>query len=192
MLVTKPPVANQPDDFIKCSTSSTITTSVFRLVEQNKFILNDQSDETNEITYHISLLNANNKTNPLNRSSYVGSNNTVIYARIQNKFDNSCYNVTSFKLIVNQSPLVDKLLDITACSSYILQPLINGNYFLLDSKGVKSTPVFAGDSIEKTQSIMIFNQPGGPDTCFSSTVFKITIIVNNAYSLLFTPWDNAH
>ncbi|KAB1155096.1 T9SS type B sorting domain-containing protein [Flavobacterium luteum] len=176
LLVTKPPVANKPDDLIKCSTSPTITTSVFRLADQSKYILNGQSDVTNEITYHISLLNANNSTTQLNRNSYVGSNDTVIYARIQNKFDNSCYNVTSFKLIVNQSPLVDKLPDVTACTSYILQPLTNGNYFLVDSKGNKTTPVFAGDSIEKTQGIMIFNQPGGPDTCFSATVFRITII----------------
>ena len=176
LLTTKPPIANQPNDLSACSTTSTITTSVFKLSEQNNNILNGQSDKINIITYYSSILNANNSANPLNSNSYIGSNNTVMFARVENKFDPSCYSITSFKLIVNQSPLVDKLTDVIACSSYILQPLTNGNYFLVDSKGVKTTPLFAGDVVDKTTTLAIFNQPNGPDTCSSTTFFKITII----------------
>ena len=60
------------------------------------------------------------------------------------------------------------------CDNYTLQPLQNGNYFT--SANGNGLPLFAGDVIIQTQTIYIFNQPGGPGTCGANSSFKVTII----------------
>ena len=52
-------------------------------------------------------------------------------------------------------PLVDELEDVIVCTSYVLQPLTNGNYFT--NPNGNGTPMFAGDVITVTQTIFIFN-----------------------------------
>jgi hypothetical protein len=46
------------------------------------------------------------------------------------------------------------------CDNYILPTLTNGNYF--SAANGSGTPMFAGDIITQTQTIYIYNQPGGP------------------------------
>jgi gliding motility-associated-like protein len=173
LLTTTPVVAYQPQDMTQCETTLNSKTSVFRLSKQNFYILNGQPVSQNSVNYYLSLSDANNATNPLNFNSYTGSNNTVIYARVQNIYDMGCYSVTSFKLIVNPIPLVDKLENVIPCDTYVLPPLVNGNYFT--GPNGTGTKLVAGDTIDKTKTIYIFNQPD-PLGCSASSSFTITII----------------
>ena len=168
--MSPPPVAHQPQNMIKCSTSN-FNNSGFDLTSQISEILNGQSAAIYSVTFYTSLNNANSATNPI---TYIFSTGQTIYVRVQNSSDSSCFNITSFNLIVNPLPIVDVLENVIVCDQYTLQPLINGNYFTAISGG--GTPLFAGDIITETQTIFIYNQPGGPGSCAANSSFKVTIV----------------
>jgi gliding motility-associated-like protein len=79
----------------------------------------------------------------------------------------------NFTVTINK---VDKLNDITKCSSYTLPTLTVGNYFT--ASGGTGTPKFAGNSISTSQKIYIYKQftNGSVVTCSDETNFNITII----------------
>src|SRR5690606_9686525 len=65
---------------------------------------------------------------------------------------------TPVELTIIDSPIVDAPADVTACDSYTLPALTNGNYFT--GSGGTGTPLFAGDLITTTQTIYVFAQTG--------------------------------
>jgi gliding motility-associated-like protein len=173
-LLTAPaPLAHQPLDLTMCARSQTLMNGIFNLAAQTPTVLAGQSNTLNVVTYYTSQANANSGTNPLG-STYIGTNNTVIYVRVQNATDVNCYSTTSFTLHIEALPLVDTMQNIVLCEPYVLPPLVNGSYF--SGPNGTGTPMAAGDIIEETQMVYIFNQPGGPDACSAGSSFKVTII----------------
>ena len=173
-LLTSPPlVANKPMDLTLCSTSRTANTSVFNLSQQNAVISNGQGT-TNPITFYTTLANATSGLNPINSFAYLGSNDSTIYARLQNSSDTNCYSITDFKLYVKPMPLVDSKVSVVLCDNYVLPALTNGNYFT-GSNGT-GTALFPGDIITSTKNIFIFSQPDGPGGCIAQTNFLVTIV----------------
>ncbi len=174
LMVSPGPVANQPADFVKCARSQYQNNAVFNLTQQNAQILNGQPASVNIISYYTSQLDANNGTNPITNVLTGLYSNTTIYVRVENVSDPLCYSLTHFNLVVTPIPPVDDLDDVVVCNSYTLPPLVNGNYFTApNGNGI---PLFAGNEIIQTQTIYIYNQPGGPGTCGSNSSFKVKII----------------
>jgi len=172
--VAPPPfIANAPN-ITRCSATSNQTTSYFNFTNQTTSVLGTQSPNIYSVSYYTSSTNATNGINPIPDPAYFLSGNATIYVRIQNSSDPSCYSVSSFDIIVNQTPTVDILQDVIVCDQFILAPLTNGNYFTAVGGG--GTPLFAGDIITETQTIYIYNQPGGPGSCSASSSFKVTIV----------------
>ena len=169
-----PPVANQVPNWIRCSTNPNQTTAYFNLTQRSGAILGSQSPIIYNISYYTSLNNATNGINPIPDPTYVQTGNTTIYVRVQNSSDPSCFSISSFNIIVNQTPIVDVLQDVIVCDQFVLAPLTNGNYFTAIGGG--GTPLFAGNIITETQTIYIFNQPGGSGTCAANSSFKVTIV----------------
>ena len=177
-LSTSPgPIANQPQNLVKCA-RSTQNNARFDLTQQNTVILNGQSSSINIITYYTSLNDANNAINPITNPTQYTSGNQTIYVRVQNVSDPACFSVTSFDLIVNPLPIVDVLPNVLVCTDYVLPTITNGNYFTaLNGTG---TPLFAGNVISVTQTIFIFNQPGGPTSCGANSSFNVVIVDANS------------
>lgn len=169
-----PPVANQAPNMIRCSFTPSQSTMYFNLTQQSNAILGSQSSSIYSLSYYTSALNATNGLNAIPDPTYVLSGNATIYVRVQNSSDPSCFSISSFNLIVNQTPPVDVLQDVLVCDEFILAPLTNGNYFTAMNGG--GTPLFAGNIITETQTIFIFNQPGGPGTCSANSSFKVTVV----------------
>ncbi|WP_298138821.1 T9SS type B sorting domain-containing protein [Flavobacterium sp.] len=67
------------------------------------------------ISFHASLLHANNNTNAL-PSIYSSAGNQTIYVRI-NKENSSCFTVKSFELLLSPPPTATQPLDINLCES---------------------------------------------------------------------------
>ena len=174
LLITPSPIANTAPNLSKCGRTSTGNNVAFNLAPQTAVILNGQSVNFNIVSYYTTLNNANEGTNPITTVNSFLSSGQTIYARVSNIYDPTCFSVTSFNLIVNPIPPVDVLDNVNVCNNYTLQPLTNGNYFTAINGG--GTPLFAGDVITETQTIFIFNQPGGPGTCSANSSFKVTII----------------
>ena len=174
LMTSAPPVANQPIDLVQCARSIALNNAFFNLSSQNVSILNGQSSTLNIISFYNSQNDANNAINPIVDTTLGIFTNQVVYVRVQNISDTNCYSTTTFNLIVNPAPIVDHLENVLVCTDYVLPPLVNGNYFTgLNGTG---TPMFAGDLITQTQTLYIYNQPGGPNTCASNSIFKVTIL----------------
>lgn len=173
LLAIPSPVANQPPDLTMCARSQTLNNAIFNIAAQTPTVLSGQSTSLYTVTYHTSQANANSGANPLG-NLYIGLNNAVVYVRVQNATDPTCFSTTSFVLHISPLPPVDVLQNIILCEPYVLPPLVNGNYF--SGPNGTGTPMFAGDTITETQTVYIFNQPNGPNSCAAGSNFKVTII----------------
>jgi gliding motility-associated-like protein len=169
LLTSPPPIAYQPNNIIKCSNN----TAIVNLTTQANSILNGQSSSIYSLSYYTSLNNANNGINPIINTTNGSYTNTTIYVRVQNISDPSCFSITSFNIIINPLPIVDTLQNVIVCTNYTLPSLTNGSYFT----GANGTglPLIAGTVITQTQTIYIYNQPNGPNTCGASSSFTVTI-----------------
>lgn len=174
LLTSAPPLANQAPNMTKCS-GSAFNNAAFDLNQQNAAILGSQSAQEYNVTYYTSQANANNGTNPIANNFTFATNNTTIYVRVQSAFDISCFTASSsFTLFVSQLPPVDALESKFVCEGYTLPPLTNGNYFTQPNGS--GTPLAAGDIVDSTMTVYIFNQPGGPGACSNSSNFTVTIL----------------
>ncbi|MCF6132961.1 T9SS type B sorting domain-containing protein [Flavobacterium wongokense] len=172
--VSPPPVAHQAPNLLRCTNTSGQNTAYFNFNPQTPIVLGTQSPSIYSVSYYTSSANANSGTSPIADPSYGLYGNTTIYVRVQNISDPSCFSVSSFNLIVNQTPVVDVLQNVIVCDHYTLLPLTNGNYF--SEIGGGGIPMFAGDDLTETQTVYIFNQPGGPGTCAANSSFRVVIV----------------
>ncbi|MEX0996109.1 MAG: hypothetical protein WDZ45_03580, partial [Flavobacteriaceae bacterium] len=80
---------------------------------------------------------------------------------------------TAVTLTLNQPPLVDDPADVTACDSYTLPTLTNGNYFT--GSGGTGTQLNAGDQITSTATIYVYAATGTTPNCTAENSFLVTI-----------------
>lgn len=173
LLVTPPPIAHQPADLLGCAIIGIPNRSRFRLSLQDEQILNGQSTDLYQVTYHSSMENATTGSTPLSTNIY-NSVDRVVYARVQSLTDVNCFSIVSFNIIVTPLPLVDEKEDVIVCDYYILPELLHGSYFTgSNGTGVQKFP---GDIIEETQRIYIYNVGVNTPFCPNETSFLVTII----------------
>ncbi len=101
--VSKMPIANPVTDIMICDYGGD-GVEVFDLSTKTATILGILSPLDFNITYHNSLSNAQTDVNPLPLSYSNTSNPQIIYARIENILNNSCYAITTFKIIPVEEP----------------------------------------------------------------------------------------
>ncbi|WP_395062008.1 choice-of-anchor L domain-containing protein [Flavobacterium sp.] len=172
LLVVTSPIANQPADLTLCGNNA--GTGNFNLNFTTSSILNGQSPLIYTVLYFYTMADANANTNATNGQVIVSNPNQTVYIRVHLITDSSCYSITSMNLHLLPLPLVDKLDDVITCTSYILPPLTNGNYFT--GSGGTGTPLFAGDVITQTKLIYIYNISNSTPACPNETSFKVVII----------------
>src|SRR5690606_40484762 len=85
----------------------------------------------------------------------------------------TCFAENSFLVTINATPLVDAPANATACDSYALPALTNGNYFT--GSGGTGTPLFAGNNITSTQTIYVYAETGTTPNCSAENSFLVTI-----------------
>ena len=84
-----------------------------------------------------------------------------------------CYNEKPWLITINQKPIIDSRdPKIDVCTSYVLSPLSNGNYFD-EPNGVNLIP--AGTDIRTNKRIYIFAANPIDPTCFTENYFDISI-----------------
>ncbi len=173
LLLTAPPVANQPGDFIKCEHPTNPGMNWFNLATLNSEVLQSQSPSIYTVHYFTSQADANANTNALINPN-INTASTTIYIRVELTSDPSCFSVTSVNLIPLPIPLVDQLDDVITCDSYVLPALTNGNYFTgPDGTGIA---LFAGDVIIETTTIYIYNIYNTSPSCENESSFRVVII----------------
>ncbi|MBN8565447.1 MAG: fibronectin type III domain-containing protein, partial [Flavobacteriales bacterium] len=129
-------------------------------------------------SYQLPALSANNAyyTQPggLGIQLSVGdliTTSQTIYIYAQSGTTPNCVEESSFVVTIG-TLVLNPIADVTACDSYILPALPQGNYYT--QSGGLGLQLNAGDSIESTQLIYVFDEDG---TC--SDEISFTVIINS-------------
>ena len=107
--------ANQPTDFILCDDVSNNGTESFDLTSKIPELLGTQSATEASITFYENQTDADLAQNDISSPYTNTSNNQTIFVRIENVNNASCYDTTSFNLIVNDSPTANTVANIVEC-----------------------------------------------------------------------------
>ncbi|WP_179352648.1 T9SS type B sorting domain-containing protein [Winogradskyella vidalii] len=99
------PSANIPENLTNCDDDFDGYVN-FNLSQQDASILGYQNQNNFSVTYFSNHLDANENIAPINSETYLGYNNEIITARIENN-TTGCYNLVDFSLVVNRKPFVD-------------------------------------------------------------------------------------
>ncbi|MCW2118335.1 T9SS type B sorting domain-containing protein [Flavobacterium sp. 7A] len=177
LLLDTPALPKKPNNIEICDNT---TGNKINLLINNSIILNGQDPDTYTISYHSSPEDAATDSNALPSNYTVTSFPKVntVWVRMTNILSKNCFNITSFDIIVNPKPLVDRLEKVIECVSYTLPPLTNGNYYT-ESDG-KGTMLHAGDLIETSGTFYIYSI-SGDSACTNQSTFNV--IISNEYSI---------
>jgi gliding motility-associated-like protein len=174
LLIAQPPVVSNPPNMVGCATIPNPTRGRFPLQTQTPIILNDLDPTVYSVSYHTSLNAAQNNTGAITSNSYTSISRTV-FTRVQVIGDPGCFVITTFDLIVSPLPPVDVLEDVIVCDYYILPNIEYGLYFTLPMG--TGEQLFAGDIINETQRIYIFNEEDEEPFCPNQSSFMVTIVL---------------
>ncbi|WP_172830870.1 T9SS type B sorting domain-containing protein [Polaribacter sp. KT 15] len=172
---------------------------------QSTFVLNEAECAKLDCKIDVDTLNDVNECNSFelpnltNGSFYTQSNGNgtklnagdflynsqTIYIYNEDPSNNACFNETSFKVIITQKPLVDNLSDVTINNNYLLPELTNGNYYT-QSNG-NGTKLNAGDFLNTSQTVYIYNEDSSNAACSNETSFKVNINSDLEIPNYFTP-----
>jgi gliding motility-associated-like protein len=167
--------ATTPPSLNFCDTNS--GTNTVDLTVQNPIILNGLNAGSYSISYFTSQSDAQNNTNAIvNPDAFpitIAQSPQTIWVRMVEVSNNTCFDTVHFDLVVSPLPLIDTIPNVVECSTYILPPITNGNYYTGPNK--TGSLLRAGDVINNGGIYYIFN---GPTTngCINENSFIITFI----------------
>lgn len=174
--LTPPPIANNPGNISLCETMPGTNTADFDISLQTAIVLGGQSPTIYNVSYHINAADANAGINPIDPSVIFPSGNATLFVRVQNRTDFTCFNTTSFNLIVVPRPTLDPVFDQFVCTGYVLPVLVNsGNYYSGTNKGLPM--LNAGDVITTDSNIFIYKETGGTPSCSNERSFRVEIVI---------------
>jgi gliding motility-associated-like protein len=171
LIITNATQATSPAPVTLCDNPAGI---VYDLTNLNAAVLNGQLAANYTVTYHNSLAEAQNGSNPFTQTNLAtGTTTATIYIRVQDNSNATCFATTTVTLNINPLPSVSTLTDVVECSSYVLPVIANGNYF--DGPNGTGTQLFAGNTINQSGTYYIF---AGPDAngCTNQTTFNAFFI----------------
>ncbi|WP_338375994.1 T9SS type B sorting domain-containing protein [uncultured Flavobacterium sp.] len=108
------PIAYQPQNMHSCDTANDVT-EIFDLSQQTAIVLGSQSPTDFTVSYHQTQQEADNNTNPLPANYSSTQPSKTIYVRIENVLSTTCYNTTSFQLIIHPNPVLNINQTYTIC-----------------------------------------------------------------------------
>jgi gliding motility-associated-like protein len=168
-------LATEPNDIQLCNISDPVDTI---LTDIDSEILGALNPLNYTVTYYGSSTDAQNSQNPIgpNLSVSLANSPQTVWATVHSNTNSNCFDIVSFDVIINPLPPVSEINDILECSSYILPPITDGNYYdAPDGPNGTGTMLNAGDLIVDGGTYYIYN---GPDVngCFNESSFTLTFI----------------
>ncbi len=122
-----------------------------------------------DVSYYDNLGNDLTLTDPFTNTSI---NTQTITVRVTHPY--GCYDETTFDLIVIPTPIIDNQIDVTACDTFTLPNLTNGNYFT--ASGGTGTQLNSGAIISTSQTVYIYAENSiDSNICSDENSFTIGI-----------------
>ena len=97
---------------------------------------------------------------------------TMVYIYKPSTTVAGCYNEKPWQITINQRPIIDSRANVEQCTSYVLSPLSNGNYYD-DPNGVNL--LAAGTTIRTNERIYIYAANPNDPFCYTENFFDISI-----------------
>lgn len=116
LTVSEQPTAGFAPDIVGCDDPSNDGFEDFDFSQQDGAVLNGQSASDFEITYHLNQADADSNSNALPVPYTNTSRAQTIYARIQNRNNPDCYDVSFFEIEVFERPDINNQGPITICA----------------------------------------------------------------------------
>ncbi len=119
IVISNPPIANTISDYLICDDSTNDGITSFDLSTKDIESLAGQAvGDTFTVTYHTSMEAAENGQDALPTNYTNSANPEEIFAKIAHTDNPDCYAITSFNLIVLESPTTDTITDIGICDNF--------------------------------------------------------------------------
>lgn len=201
IIISNPPIVNVITDYSTCDDISNDGIAPFDLSAKDIESLTGQvAGDVFTITYHTSLEAAENGQDVLPTNYTNVSNPEEIFAKIAHTDNPNCYAITSFNLIVFESPTTDAVTDISICDDFNdAVELVNLSQLTNQILGTQSSTVFevfyyediadANSDINRlstsytlqnaTQTIYARKQNRQNTTCFS--IVSFTLLLQTQY-----------
>ncbi len=109
-------VANPPTNLETCDDNND-GIFTFDLTTQETQIIGAQTASSITVSFHASQTNADSNINPLNVGNYTNATayQETIYVRVSNVSDTSCYDTTTFDVLVFNTPMIADVSDWLIC-----------------------------------------------------------------------------
>ncbi|SCX87763.1 gliding motility-associated C-terminal domain-containing protein [Nonlabens sp. Hel1_33_55] len=191
------PVANPVDTYRVCDDASNDGLATFQLQTRDSEILLNQDTADFEVTYYRSSNDAIQRQNPINKASFQNTGNPqTITARIDSRFNNECFETTTFDLIVDPLPQLQQanaliacddpsgdgveVFDLTSNDTTILNGLSPADfeitYYLSQADANSSiNPITSPYTSNVASDIIYVRVRDLTTSCFSTTTFEIRI-----------------
>ncbi|EDP72014.1 hypothetical protein FBALC1_12972 [Flavobacteriales bacterium ALC-1] len=116
LVVNTAAVANPVMDMVVCDDISNDGIATFDLSNQEPVILGAQNPGVFTVTFHGSQADADANISPLPTNyTNIIPNLETIYARVEDPLEPSCYDTTSFDLVVNGLPVLSSVTPLQVC-----------------------------------------------------------------------------
>jgi gliding motility-associated-like protein len=129
IVIVGPPVVAEPADILTCDKNAQFDFHATKDAE----ILNGLPASDYEISYYLSQVDAQNKTNKLPDLYTITKAQTDIFVRIQSKEKLICYIIKDFVIKIKPSPIVNIVKDIVVCDTD------SDGFSLFDLSNIEST-----------------------------------------------------
>lgn len=146
----------------------------FNLFSKNAEVLGSLNASNHTVSYHETLVDAENNFNALPSVYNNIVNNQIIYVRVIENSSPTLYSTTTLTLEAVSYPLITPIPNETVCDTYILPALPFGQNYYTQPFGT-GTLLAAGTAITTTQTIYIFAQTLTTPTCTSESSFTVTV-----------------
>lgn len=180
-------VTPDPIDLYKCNSSAT---SYNYDLAANTPLIKTGLDDSTEVSYHISEIDANNNANPL-PNIYSSTGDETIYVRIKIPTF-SCHLVKTFKLQLTSGAVANKPSDLNVCSNTTIalvslssqnNAILNGqnkaiyavSYFATLADATNNTNILNNKYNTESTTIYARVQLINDSDCFAITDFKVNV-----------------
>lgn len=180
-------IINQPGDLIDCDGADNDNQATFNLGGQDSAVLGSAVPANFTITYHLSEAEATTASNPLPTTYTTGSRE--IFVRMQYNNVQSCFDITSFHVTVNEFPELDMSLSYAICQGENVTITADAGFDSYTWSTGEHTPTITVDepgvyTLEVTQTVLGI-------TC--TATYTITVVLSQPATIDHidtTDWTN--
>ncbi|AIG31036.1 hypothetical protein IA01_11470 [Flavobacterium psychrophilum] len=117
LIVNKLPVANTITPVFICDDVTNDGIGIFNLQNNTNTVLGTQNASDFTVSYHISQNDANSDSNTLPLSYQNATNPQIIYVRVENNLNTTCFTTKSFQIGLFKLPVANQPQNLISCSN---------------------------------------------------------------------------